>query len=262
MLENTTIIIPSSGRADKQITLAQLPEQVRKVTRLAVYVNELCDYSEAHDDLMVVPRKVTNISEKRRYIMDSCKTRYLLMLDDDLTFAYRPVMESPKLLPCSTHRVEGMLGLFHVLIKGYAHVSLSARQGNNHVDQVYKELGRVSNAYMYDLERVRAAKVEVGRIPLMEDFDLTLQLLRAGLPNAMIYRYCYNQSGSNTVGGCSQYRTTELQAESAHKLAELHSGFVRVVKKKTKNWKGMEERTDVVVSWQKAYKSSKQVTNA
>jgi len=112
------------------------------------------------------------------------------------------------------------------------------------------------NAYMYDVAQLRSLGVIMGRLRVMEDFDLTIQLLRMGKPNAVIYQYCWNQSGSNADGGCSQYRTLEMQAQAAHQLAKLHSGFVKVTEKQSKNWKGMVTRTDVIVYWKKAYESS------
>lgn len=259
MLTDVTIVIPSSGRPEKQVTLAQLPPILQDRTKLALYERELEDYAACPGQRWVMPKTVTNIGEKRKYLMTACKTRYLLMLDDDLTFAYRQAILHPKLTTLGPDDPEllSMFNLWYHLIRKYAHVSLSSRQGNHLVTVPYKELGRVCCAYMYDLKRVRESKVVPGRNPPMEDFDLTLQLLRAGLPNAMIYKYCCNQVGSNAQGGCSQMRTPEKQVIVANRLAALHPGFVKVVIRKTKSWKGLETRTDVVVSWKKAYLSSK-----
>jgi hypothetical protein len=180
------------------------------------------------------------------------------MIDDDMTFAYRPNMGEPTLhtLPPRNKKITELFEYWYELAHEYAHVGLSARQGNNRVTEPYKEFGRLYNAYTYDLKKIRDSGCVLGRMQLMEDFDLSLQLLRAGHKNALIYRWCWNQAGSNADGGCSQYRTGEMQATCAHRLAKLHPGFVRVVEKKSKNWKDMEVRTDVVVSWKKAWESS------
>jgi hypothetical protein len=94
----------------------------------------------------------------------------------------------------------------------------------------------------------------------MEDFDLTLQLLRLGKPNRVFFEYCWNQRDSGATGGCSKYRTPEMQSDAAHRLAEMHQGFVKLVTKKSKDtstsWKGMKERVDVIVSWRKALESA------
>lgn len=260
MFNDVTIMIPSSGRAQRQITLAQLPPIISPRVKLAIPQRELADYAVHHPTslLHAVPDKFVGISGTRRFLMDTCPTRYLLMIDDDMTFAFRPNMQQAALksLPPQSHGIVNLLMYWRGLMREYAHVGLSARQGNNRVEESVKECCRMFNTYMYDLERVRGLGVEVGRLPVMEDFDLTLQLLRKGCPNAVIYRWCWNQSGSNAPGGCSQYRTTAMQAEAASKLAELHPGFVKIVQKESKNWQGMHQRMDVTIYWKKAYESS------
>jgi hypothetical protein len=88
----------------------------------------------------------------------------------------------------------------------------------------------------------------------MEDFDVTLQLLTKGFSNFNISTIIQGQGSSNAAGGCSTYRDAQRQAEGAHGLAALHPEFVRVRTKKT-NWSGWgsAERTDVTISWKKAY---------
>jgi hypothetical protein len=89
----------------------------------------------------------------------------------------------------------------------------------------------------------------------MDDFDLTLQLLRLGFQNRVSNEFCHSQV-SHTPGGCSIYRTSAMQTESAHRLARYHPGFVRVVTRRcderSSAWKGMKERHEVVVQWKKA----------
>lgn len=255
-LYGLTVVIPSSGRPGRQTTLAQLPDEVRRRTHLAVPARELAAYQgwAKQVRLVGIPNEVQGISGTRKYLMSKCPTRYLLMLDDDMTFAYRPDITSPKLVSLAPGD-ELLRQLFHYwqqCLQQYAHVGLSARQGNNRVTQDLRPCCRMYNAYTYDLERVRQAGPVIGRLPVMEDFDLTLQLLRLGLPNAVIYRWCWNQGGSNLPGGCSRYRTAAMQAQAAQQLAQLHPGLVRVVVKQSKNWQGMAERVDVVVAWQKA----------
>ena len=58
------------------------------------------------------------------------------------------------------------------------------------------------------------------------------------------------------MGGCSTYRTMELQGAAAEKLAAKHHPFVKVVIKKTKTAWGGAERKDVIVQWKKAYQSA------
>ena len=96
-LSDLTIVIPSSGRSDRQITLEQLPDSVLSLVKLAVPESKVSDYSGWNTLLWSIPNMVKGISSTRKYLMENCKTRYLAMLDDDMVFAYREDMSSPKL---------------------------------------------------------------------------------------------------------------------------------------------------------------------
>ncbi len=260
--KNLTIIIPSSGRPDKQVTLNQLPPVLLKQTYLAVPIKEVKDYKQWDGTCKVfgVPSSVKGISKTRELFLSSdAWTRYMLMLDDDMTFAYRFNMSKPALeaIQPRSVQIEQLVKFWLNLCQcGFVHAGLSARQGNNNSTEEVTECSRMYNAYMYDLKVLHTLPIKLGRLPVMEDFDLTLQLLKLGYPNAMINRWCWNQSGSNAKGGCSQYRTSKMQHDAAHKLAKLHAPYVKVVTKESKNWQGMETRTDVRVQWKKAYQDA------
>lgn len=268
-LMSLSYVIPSKGRANKQTTLNNLPSNIRKIVSIAVPSTEAKDYRGIDANILSVPSNIKGISKTRKWLIETCQSKYLMMLDDDMTFAYRPSMYNPKLLPVTPIITAQMFSFWEHLAKIYDHVGLSARQGNNRFitnpgesEKEYTICTRMCNAYVYNIKQLhkltKQKQITIGRLPVMEDFDLTLQLLRLGYPNAVITRYCWNQGGSNLPGGCSTYRTAEVQKEAAHKLKELHPDFVRVVEKKSKSvWKGMEIRTDVVVSWKKAYDSSR-----
>ena len=74
--------------------------------------------------------------------------------------------------------------------------------------------------------------------------------------NCVLAKYIHSQGPSNADGGCSTYRTQKVQTEGALRLNELHPPFVRVVTKMTKAAWGGGKRTDVVVSWKRAYEES------
>jgi hypothetical protein len=69
----------------------------------------------------------------------------------------------------------------------------------------------------------------------------------------VLNNWCNNQAeGSSADGGCSTYRTPELQAQAARLLAELHAPYVKVVEKETKTAWGGGTRTDVMIQWKRA----------
>jgi hypothetical protein len=97
----------------------------------------------------------------------------------------------------------------------------------------------------------------------MEDHYVTLSLLSLGYSNCMITNAAWDQKGvSNADGGCSSYRSLELQEKTSNKLKDKFPEFVTVVKKKTKTgWNNIGERVDVRIRWQKAYKTGSSICN-
>jgi hypothetical protein len=206
-----------------------------------------------------VPETHNGISHTREWILTELaaqhKERYVMMLDDDMDFCYRPDMSSPTLQTIKDPKLfESMFVLLaQWLAEGFIHVGLSARQGNHHCSTAYCDATRMINAYAYDVQALQKLEVDVGRNLVMHDFDLTLQLLRKGYPNRVSYQYMWNQRGSGAQGGCSTYRTAEVQNASALQLKNDHPEFVTVVTKTADTvWDGMPERSDVNVQWKKA----------
>jgi TET-Associated Glycosyltransferase len=270
------IVIPSKGRATlaKQVTLRNwFAMKMPTLPLLCVPAKEKARYENniAHIQVVSPPADVNGISETRRWILTalapSLKEKYVLMVDDDMDFCWRPDIKQVALETIKDSiRLQHMLTLLESwLDDGYVHVGLSARQGNNRpfyqngVQGLFpwRENTRMMNAYAYNVEKLNKLDVELGRIQFMEDFDLTLQLLRKGYSNIVSYEYCWNQRGSNKEGGCSDYRTAAKQKEAAEKLQRFHPDYVRVKVKTTKEaWQGMRERYDVEIQWLKAYMSS------
>jgi hypothetical protein len=224
-----------------------------------------------------VPKSHDRISQTRDWILRELPKLtgedVILQFDDDMDFCYRPKVDEPTLLTVETpERMLDMLGTLErwIVKDGFMHVGLSARQGNNrpfnneageYALHPYRDATRMVNAYAYDTKRLFAIKdIDVSRNQVMHDFDLTLQLLRRGHPNRVMFEYCWNQRGSGADGGCSTYRDGSMQEASARQLAADHPDFVKVVVKKSKDtsasWKGMKERYDVTVRWRDAFASS------
>jgi TET-associated glycosyltransferase-like protein len=276
------IVIPSRGRADpsQQVTLRNFERlKIKRDTLLAVPAAEYDRYCRIRFDgmrVVKVPGDVRGISETRAWIMTDLaiaeKQRYVCMMDDDLDFCWRPDMRDVRLSMADGPQTTGLLDVLEGWLKReqLVHVGVSARQNNhqfpsasdvgeNGEPREWREAARMMNMYAYDTQFLRKNGLKLGRIPVMEDFDLTLQLLRMGVPNRVSYRWCWNQRGSGKIGGCSTYRTAEMQADAARKLAEWHGDFVRLKIKTSKkgsgSWEGMKERLDVNVQWQMAYRA-------
>jgi hypothetical protein len=249
------IYIHTSGRPDKQITLKSFPSELIKRTRLVVQEKEQHHYQSFKDYVVVLPSHISTLSPTRQWIFENAETNKFVMMDDDLTFAYRKKDTGVQLHKAS---MENVLEMFHVLeisLDSYTHVGVSAREGNNRVNSSNKEIARMMRILAYDKQKVLEVGGRFDRIDTKQDFDITLQLLRRGHKNLVLYDFAHNQPGSNNTGGCSVYRDSEMMNRCSHELEELHPEFVKVVEKTTKTSWGGGVRTDVRIAWKKAYES-------
>ena len=177
------------------------------------------------------------------------------MMDDDLTFAYRKQQTGTQLHKAGMENVLDMFNTIETNLEHYIHVGISAREGNNRIAAETKTVTRMMRLLAYNKQEVLNTGARFDRIDTKQDFDMTLQLLRKGHKNLVLYNFAHNQPGSNNRGGCSVYRNDEMMNRCSHELAELHPEFVKVVEKTTKTSWGGGVRTDVRIAWKKAYES-------
>ncbi len=255
------IYIPSRSRAKKSLIQAgpmnYLPASVD--------VTYVVPPEQVEDYQSVVPfnARVEGCPEKgiaatRRWIGEQCGEETFLMLDDDLRFSVRLSPTEWKLRPSSSEEVLDMLEHVDRFLKSgaYSHVGISPREGNNRSgagDKNHREDNtRTLRALAYRTEDFLS--VHHGRVDVMEDFDVNLQLLRMGKANTNLMFWAQDQRMTNADGGCSDYRSHEVHERSAKKLAELHQGFVRLRQKQNKTDRdGFGTRTEVTIQWKKAF---------
>ena len=261
--------ILTRGRVGRQITLSNLPRSIRKKTYLVVEKDEYQEHrgEKMHDIAGILKFKKQwgnfildgsgNFSDKKQWTSEYClkkDIRYMVLLDDDLKFDAR---KEGKLKPAKNKDVVEAFKQLHEWMKdGFAHVAMSPREGNNWVEEDYIEVGRAMRVCGFDVKVLEKHNLKLNRTILMGDFDITLQLLELGYPNRILYSHANGQRKSNDDGGCSLYRTPERMTEAANTLKVLHPKFVTVKQVKTsKPWAGFDTkvRTDVQVSWKKAY---------
>lgn len=252
------IFIPTYGRADQQHTFKHLPKALQKRATLVVQHRERHLYNDY--PTLVLPRNIETIAPARQFIMKNA--RYgglgidkLVMLDDDLRFDVRRKDDPNKFLVATEPQILELFKVIEKSLKQYAHVGVISREGGNrhHKDL---ECSRMMRILAYDVATYHKENIKFDRLPLQEDFDVTLQLLRKGYPNLVLCGWVNGQGTSGAKGGCSHFRTIELHNENARKLSELHAPFVKVVEKQTKGAWGGQARLDVTVQWKKAFQSS------
>ena len=258
------IAIPSTKRSKKQMTYNNLTPVLRAMTVIVVPEDEFDTYRRRLPEANIKGIPVRGIGHTRQWILEYAAKHgdgKVIMMDDDLKFNTRRTDDPTKFLPPTPEAVNAMVRRVYDLLDDYVHASIAVRQGANRktAPTLYNE--RMLRVLAFNARKVLDIGVDYGRLEVMEDFDVTLTLLRKGYGCAIVNDYVQDQSASNAPGGCSTYRDFEMQARSAERLAELHAPFVRVVEKKTPAWGkfGGGMRKDVIVQWKRAYEEGQNV---
>lgn len=259
------IYIPSKARADSPMrTWNGLSEAVRKHrTQIVVGPDDVESYEAAGygDALLVHPEGMT-IGEVRQWIVDYHLDHHddprLVMMDDDLDFYKRRKDHPGRFVGADPESVTQMLITIYEALERYPHVGVCPREQGHRWPPYETFFARMTRVLAYDAAVLRKVGATFTRVKVMEDFDVALQLLRRGYATNMITAWLQGQAKSNAPGGCSTYRTPEMQEAAAKKLAELHPGLVTVAQRRTKGgWfeeKGEGSvRYDVRIQWAGAY---------
>jgi hypothetical protein len=257
------IFIPSRSRADrvaqKGRTLRQLIKTNLPHPYVVVPVGQKPQYEDAvagripADNVLVCP--YDGIAMTRQWCAEQAgNDKHFCMMDDDLGFLIRKAPGDWHLRGQEPEETKRMVGYIeHLLLKGYGAVGVSPREGNNRFDKCPNINTRLIRVLAFNTAEFLAC--EHGRVPVMEDFDVLLQLLRRGVPNAMTVNFAQGQKQTQEAGGCSDYRSHKLHAAAAEKLAELHEPFVRLRMKKNRSGGEFGTRKEVTIYWKKAYDS-------
>jgi hypothetical protein len=199
-----------------------------------------------------------NLSEKRALLAQRVEEPIFCMCDDDLSLYIRKSDDSFQLRYPEPDEVDDLfLNMIPELLEEYPMVGVGAREGNNRIGNGPRPLLTTCTRSMrlYAFRTKDYLSIDANRLPEMADFDTTLQFLRRGQPNAVINYYAQNQPQSQLKGGCSLYRTTETHDAVCRRLAELHPSFVKLRQKQNLGGGNYGTRTEVTISWKKAYES-------
>ena len=255
------IFIPTRDRLEAQYTWDNLTPALRAHTQIVCPSEEVESHRERGRNALARPP--VKLAAVRQWLVEEVadRDRPVIMLDDDLGFFRRKDPDAYNLMPVS--RTELLEKLFSdleelVTVHGYAHAGLSPRQGNNRLfPATIVTATRINAVHCVLPSALLEHNARYDAVDMMEDYHVTLTLLKAGLNNAILADAAWDQvKGSGAPGGFSHFRTKDRQTQAAHRLAELHPGYVRVVEKEPKtgqgeNWGGV--RTDVRVYWTRAW---------
>ena len=254
------ILIPSRSRPKTMSTPFQIPDRFMKDVIVYTAVEQKADYVAANPELNI--RSVSTMDDllgrKLELMAQDVDDELVMLCDDDFVFFRRIDPFEPQLRKMEEDDWDDLFeqieGLFAENPNLYG-VGVSMRQGNNRLEPEGNPNTRLNGCIIY--RRKVFLSVEHDRTNPMNDFDVNLQLLRAGWDNHLIAEFCYNQGGTNAPGGSSDYRNLETQAAAAEFLEAEHFPFVRTRIKKNKTGdESLRERKEVTVYWKKARASA------
>lgn len=244
------IFIPTAGRGP------EAQHSYLKLWNWGYRVTLVCPTSEydefAMHDLDVVGCPAEGIGPTRQWILEHSDDNKVVMVDDDLkSWAVRNPSEISYRPATGTDIASGLRWLDDMLT-GYAHAGIGPRLFSN-VKPNVEFNGRMMRCVAYRKDIV--LKYTQGFAFLMEDLEMTVQLIRMGFEGITTYEIVQDQPASNAPGGCSTYRNASAQRTAALAFHAWHKDFTRLTSKAPKaGWFGGEERTDIAIKWAKLVK--------
>jgi hypothetical protein len=268
---NMKIYIPTMARINRQHTVKQLVKaNVHKEYECHLVVPDkekdlYGDYIEM--GFKIVPTELYGISNIRQFLVETCSDDKILMMDDDMSFHVRPLLDDYDLYVAEGHEIFEMVKWLDNVLTDYAHAGIPTRKQN------FQLTKRIVRKNSYDIESTRVTHLHAFNTPIikgegldfnagmdintMEDFHMVLSLLELGYPNIVCCKWAHEPKASNAPGGATLYRSLERHARCANNLRDKHPETVKVVERKTiSSWGGSRDkptiRTDVRIQWQKA----------
>lgn len=221
------IFIPSAGRADRVTTLDSLPaRRARNDTTLVVPEAEVAAYREHWPAIRIVGLSDAHrgIRATRQWIMDSAPFgARIVMMDDDMRFRQRQA--DGRFLRVGV--ADGLIEAIDAAMwNGFAHVGLSDEFMCHTQPRGRREEARYNDVLAYDLAQIeRTGPRPQYRVEVGEEHDVHLQLSARGLRSCVVTEW--TKSGKRySAGGCSTWRTAEVERAGLLRLAELHPALV------------------------------------
>jgi hypothetical protein len=219
----TPIYILTKNRLDRQITWESLSPRARERVTFVCPADEAKHFSSA----LVEPEGV-RIAAKRQFVFEHALAsgiQQIVVMDDDLKFFKRGPNGKPQ--RCTADDVDAMLAHLDNLLEDFVLVGINMRfmsQGRTATYEVGSKQMCVHAMNVGYLAKLVSPKYVCE---VCEDIDFTLQVLRAGLPNAVSNLYMHDQK-SQAPGGCADWRTQQVYEDALKHLAARHPEFVKL----------------------------------
>lgn len=227
-------VIPTHGRASSQPTYDFL---VAMGLRPVLAVNS--EEDAGGREHVVFPHE--HVGQVRQRILEEFGPR-LVMLDDDIAL-YQ--WNGQRMAPLTTAEEIGYL-IEHVeqALDRYAHVGLADRF-MGHTRQRPMEMNKRYIKFLAFNHDLFPEAWPEFRLPVSEDLDFNLQLLRAGRENCILTEWAVADRGQYKDGGCQRYRNDELERQVCEWLAAEYPGVYSYTQDAKGRWRSR-------VAWRQA----------
>ena len=250
-MRQTVIAIPTLARIGNQITLEQIPSNWREHTFLVCPPEEHGKHTH-----QTISCPENGIHKVRQWIMENVEAKAIIQLDDDMKFRVRRADGS--LVRASPNDVgHAMDWLFDsVTWRGFVQAGLGDHYMSNQQPKE-KLCTTVIAAHCYNAKKYRELGLRFDRVAYHEDVDVSLQVLRRGLPNIVSHQWVRVQPEQQGDGGCSVYRDVDHWNKVTRQLKALHPEYVRhrwreITGEEAEKWKGNVRGSPVIMA-KKAY---------
>jgi hypothetical protein len=260
MIDDMDVYITTYRRVNMQKTWTFLSPRVRERTTL------VCVQDEAHTlhrvtggRVLVQPRRVQTIADKRQWIVDQCESPYLVMLDDDLRLCVRdPIWgqgksanEEVRLLPCNPRESDRLFMELRKQLNSVVHAGISMRMANRGMLPGWWPCKRMCYVLAYHVPTLRRF-ARFDSIAHREDMWVTLKLLEAGFANSVSFEFCADQLYAKAGGESAMGRKMKDSNKDALKLAKEFPGLVKV---QERNYRAAVsiKRLETTVQWKQAW---------
>jgi len=202
------ILSPSYKRAN----ICKTHKYIKNVFYV-VAENEKDDYLKVHPNVISIPNKVQgNVSRVRNYILDNYNEKNIIMLDDD--FNSIGCFEGNKLKKLDEQGVYDMIQRGFVMANDLGvklwGINIISDKGSYREYTPFNTNAMILGPFNGHLKHsVRYDE----RMPLKEDYDLSLQMLNKYRKTLRLNMYHYNSEQNTIKGGCAVYRSTETEKE-------------------------------------------------
>lgn len=238
------IFIPSRGRPNRAThTTAELLKWAGIPFTIVRTIGDVTTYP---DDYPVVWVEAEYISQKRQRIFEMVGEEKFVMFDDDLGF--KTVNMDGTTSDISTpSEVHSLINLIEMHLDKHPMVGVAARYMIQAQPQPFNLNGGKMTAILAYNTALFGPKPwpRADRLRACSDVDITMQLAYRGLSRLLITEFCFVETTKhNGPGGCSLWRTPDVEVASNIDLVKLWPNHVKLVS---------VEPPRVRIQWKKIY---------